>query len=263
MAVRLRLVRSNMRFWCAMALLSQCVSLAHGAEQSKSASGAAPIRGIVRALHQASIGTEFPARIAKLHFREAEAFKKGDRLVTFDCKRIEADHAAATATSREMRLTFESHSYLDKRGAVGKLEVEISRARLERAEAESAAIAARLEQCVITAPFAGRITELKVNEHEMPPTGQPFIGLVNEAAFEIDLIFPSHVLRTLKPGTPFTFQIDETGRTYRAEVLRLGAAVDPVSQSVKVIAGFVDPDARVLAGMSGSADVQGLETAAP
>lgn len=219
-----------------------------------------PIRGIVRALHQASISIDLPVRVAKIHYREAQSFKKGATLVTFDCERLQAEYDAAEAVHREMKLGLDSQSYLDKRGAVGKLDVEISRARADKAHAEAMAIGARLKQCTVVAPFDGRITELKVNEHEVPPSGQPFIGLVEESQYEIDLILPSQALRAIEPGSKFAFTIDETGRTYQATILRLGASVDPVSQSVKVIAGFDAGDGRVLAGMSGSARIPELES---
>ena len=219
----------------------------------------APVRGIVRAVAQASIAVDLPVRVAKLHVREAQSFKKGDVLVTFDCKRIQAEHAAAVASAREMRLGLQSQTYLDARGAVGKLDVEISKARSDRAEAEAAAIAARIEQCTVIAPFNGRVSELKINEHEVPANGQPFISLVDENRFEIDLIVPSNALRSLEPGVRFPFTIDETAHTYEAELLRVGAAVDPVSQSIKVIASFVAPDTRIVAGMSGTAVIAALE----
>ncbi|MBS0242246.1 MAG: efflux RND transporter periplasmic adaptor subunit [Proteobacteria bacterium] len=226
--------------------------------QSK-AQSVAPIRGIVRALNQASISIDLPVRVAKLNFREAQPFHKGDVLVTFDCRRFQAEHAAAVAASREMRLTLQSQSYLDTRGAVGKLDVEISRARVEKAEAEAAGIAARLEQCTVVAPFDGRITELKVNEYEVPANGQPFIGLIDETRFEIDLILPSYASRAVEPGTTFQFSVDETGQTYEAKLLRLGAAVDPVSQTIKAIAAFEKPDRHIVSGMSGTAVFTALE----
>lgn len=252
----------EMRRTVAGAILGVSVVLLPAAPEADAQSqgkSLAPIRGVVRALNQAAIANELPVRVEKLHFREAEAFRKGDTLVTFDCKRIRAEHAAASAASREMRLMLQSQTYLDSRGAVGKLDVEISKARADKAEAEAAAIAARIEQCTLVAPFDGRITELKINEHEVPQSGQPFISIVDESLFEIDLILPSHALRSLDPGSPIQFRVDETGLTYDAKVLRIGAAVDPVSQSIKATAGFEAPDRRIVAGMSGTAYIPGLE----
>ncbi|CAN0469524.1 unnamed protein product, partial [Phaeothamnion confervicola] len=79
-----------------------------------------PVRGIVRPLNQASISTDLPARVAKIHVREAQSFRKGTVLITFDCERLAAEHAALSAVHREQQLVLESNTYLDKRGAVGK-----------------------------------------------------------------------------------------------------------------------------------------------
>ena len=249
------------RMVVAVAAVSIIVAFSEGmaaAAQSTSRS-VAPVRGIVRALNQAAISIDLPVRVSKLHVREAEAFRKGDTLVTFDCRRLRAELAAAVATSREMRLTLQSQTYLDARGAVGKLDVEISKARADKAEAEASAIGVRLDQCVVTAPFDGRMAEIKINEHEVPATGQPFMTLVDETRFEIDLILPSHALKNLESASAFKFLIDETGSSYDARILRFGAAVDPVSQSVKAIGAFEEPDRRIVAGMSGTAIIPELE----
>lgn len=221
---------------------------------SPAGSTSLPVRGIVRPLNQAAIATDLAARVASIGFREAQAFRKGDVLVTFDCERMEAEHAAADAVWREMKLALDSNLYLDKRGAVARIDVDVSRARVDKAGSEARALKARLRQCVLEAPFDGRVVELAINVHEVPGPGKPFISIVDESAFEIDLIVPSHWLKRLGPGVKFRFTVDDTGRAYDAEVLRIGASVDPVSQTVKVIAAFVTRDEHVLAGMSGSAE---------
>lgn len=218
-------------------------------------SSAPPVRGMVRPLNQSAIATDLSARVKKLNVREASSFKKGDVLVTFDCERLEAEYAAAEAAFREMQLALDSNVYLDKRGAVGRFDVEVSRARADKAGAESKALKARLKLCQVVAPFDGRVVELAINEHETPSPGKPFVTLVDETSFEIDLIVPSNYLRHIRVGDAFTYRIDETGREYDAKILRIGAAVDPVSQTVKVIAAFANPGIEVLAGMSGAATI--------
>lgn len=220
-----------------------------------------PVRGIVRPVHQSSIAVDIPARVARIHFREAQSFKAGDVLVTFDCERLKAEHAAAEAVHREMKLGLESNTYLDKRGAVGRIELEVSRARVDKADAEARSLAARIKQCSVVAPFDGRITELRINEHEIPQGGQPFISIVDGTAFEIDLIVPSQWLKSITVGAGMRFVVDETGQSYEARVQRIGAAVDPVSQTIKIIAEFTAPDDRVLAGMSGTAVFTSLDPA--
>jgi RND family efflux transporter MFP subunit len=219
----------------------------------------APIRGMVRALKQSSIATDLPARVKRLLVREAQAFRNGDLLLEFDCERLEAELAAAEATMREMQLSLDSNLYLDQKGAIGRFDVEVSRARADKAVAEANSLRSRIKQCKVIAPFDGRVVDLAINDHEYPVQGRPFMTLVNEANFEIDLIVPSYYLRHIRPGDAFKYTIDETGHEYDAKVLRVGAAVDPVSQTVKVIAVFSGPVDDVLAGMSGAAKLQTRE----
>lgn len=237
----------------AVAVAAGVVMVAGPADPARADNGSGQVRGLVRPVHQSSIANDLGVRVEKLNVREAQPFKAGDVLLSFDCERLEAEYAAADATFREMQLTLDSNIYLDAKRAIGKLDVEVSRARADRAGAEARALKARLKQCELVAPFDGRVVELTINTHEIPAPGKPFITLVDETKFEIDLIVPSSYLRHLKPGDTFNYRVDETSRDYEAHILRIGAAVDPVSQTVKIIAAFSKPDAYLLSGMSGTA----------
>ncbi|MFT7576275.1 MAG: membrane fusion protein (multidrug efflux system) [Alphaproteobacteria bacterium] len=81
--------------------------------------------------------------------------------------------------------------------------------------------------------------------------------MVSETKFEIELIVPSHWLRTIGIGAAFKFTVDELGATYTGKLIRLGAAVDPVSQTIKIIGTFDTKPSKVLSGMSGSALFEG------
>jgi membrane fusion protein, multidrug efflux system len=212
-----------------------------------------PVRGVVRALDQAALSTDLMTRVAKIGFREGEAFKAGDLLISFDCERYRAEAQSADAVLREMNLTLDSNEHLSTYRAVGKHDVEISRARASKAEAEARSLNSRLKQCDVFAPFDGRVAELSLHPHEQPSPNKPYLVIVGHSRLEIELIVPSHWLSWLKPDVSFQFRVDEMKGDYAARVVRLGAAVDAVSQMVKVIAVFDRPVEAVLPGMSGSA----------
>ena len=212
-----------------------------------------PVRGVVRALDQAALSTDLMTRVAKIGFREGEAFKAGDLLISFDCERYRAEAQSADAVLREMNLTLDSNEHLSTYRAVGKHDVEISRARASKAEAEARSLNSRLKQCDVFAPFDGRVAELTLHPYEQPSPNKPYLVIVGHSRLEIELIVPSHWLNWLKPDVSFQFHVDEMKRDYAARVVRLGAAVDAVSQMVKVIAVFDQPTEAVLPGMSGSA----------
>ncbi|HUS96398.1 MAG TPA: HlyD family secretion protein, partial [Hyphomicrobiaceae bacterium] len=147
--------------------------------------------------------------------------------------------------------------YLITKGAVGRFDVEISRARYDKAAAEAAALRAKLKQCFLIAPYDGRVADLLVEAHEIPTNGKPLIKIIEDTAFEIELIVPSRWLRTITIGVSFEFYIDELGETVDGKITRLGAAVDPVSQTVKLIGVLDRKPNRAIAGMSGSAVFKG------
>lgn len=215
-----------------------------------------PARGVVRPINQATISTDLQARVAMLSVKEGVAFKTGDVLVEFDCRRYRAELASALAQHREAELALDNNLVLNEHRAIGKHEVEISRARVDRAAGDAEVLAARVDDCRILAPFDGRVAELAIHVHEIPVAGKPFISLINDRQLEIEMIVPSTWLAWLHEGAKFDFHVDELKRALPARVTRIGAAVDPVSQTIKLVGTFTDAAdlAGVLAGMSGAAD---------
>lgn len=236
----------------AIALIAVSTSSTLAGESDISAvEGLAP-RGVVRPTDQATLAIEFSAVASKIHFREGQAFRKGDRLVEFDCRRQQAEFKSAAAQHREMELTLQSNVYLRRRGAGGDHEIEVSRTRVAKAAAEAEALKLRLEQCTIDAPFSGSVVELSIYEHEMPAPGKPFLKIIRSGSLEVELIVPSNWLIWLQEGERFNFNVEETGKTYEASVVRIAKAVDPVSQTVKIF-GKLTKETGILAGMSGTA----------
>jgi membrane fusion protein, multidrug efflux system len=213
-----------------------------------------PVRGIVRAVEQASISTELATRVAAVHFREGEVFRLGQKLVEFDCRRQLATLAASEAQQLEMQLGVDKLHLLQRAQSVGRNDLEVSEARLAKAKAEAEALRSQLDQCVVVAPFDGRVLELSLQKHEAAQPGKPFIALVAHGNLEVDLIVPSDWVRWIRPSTAFVFHVDELRRPMAAMVTRIGAAVDPISQTVKIAATFSAAGVDVLPGMSGTAE---------
>lgn len=209
------------------------------------------VRGVVRALRDASIATDLNSRVVQIPFREGEAFKAGDTLVAFDCDKAMAELRSAQAEDQVNRIAYDNAQQLDRRQAIGRIEVQAAKAKWEKARAAAEALQVRVRDCRIAAPFAGRVAELRIHEHEMSTPGQPLMRIVDAGSLEIDLIVPSSWLVWLRAGTPLAVRIDETGLGYAARVARTAAAVDPVSQTIKITAHFAPGDiAAVLPGMS-------------
>lgn len=91
--------------------------------------------------------------------------------------------------------------------------------------------------------------EVKANQHV--PEGAPLLELAEGGDLELEFMMPSAWLGRVGAGTVLQIKVDETGRTYPAQVLRLGGKVDPVTQSIRVYGRLENVPAELLPGMSG------------
>ncbi|MGJ3626826.1 efflux RND transporter periplasmic adaptor subunit [Sphingomonas sp. MMS24-JH45] len=187
-----------------------------------------------------------------LLYEPGQSFGKGAILASFDCSQMKAQLAAADAATAAYRKTYDTNVELDQYKAIGTNEVAVSKANLGKASAEALAIRAGVGQCSIAAPFAGTVAERPAHEHHVAAPGQPLMKIQGNGDLEVELIVPSAWLTWVKPGTPFTFAIDETGGSVTGRIARLGAAVDPASKTMRVT-GSIVVQGVVLPGMSGTA----------
>ena len=210
-------------------------------------------RVIVRSYEMAAVSAEINALILRLPAREGDQFRKGDILIELDCRRLDAEIDASTAAYSALRAAYQAQKELRVHAATGRLNVDQARFEMEKAEAENRALKVRRTGCSIVAPFDGRVVEKLAQSHEIAQPNQPLIRIVNNEKLEIVLIVPSRMISVLLPGTVFDVRLDETGEAHEARILQSTGAIDPISQSVRLIAEFVASPTNVAPGMSGVA----------
>ena len=198
-----------------------------------------------------TLAAEIGAKINRLPVAEGGAFKAGQVLVSFDCSMPQAMLQKARAELRAAEQTHSANKRLAELNSVGLVELEQSGAAVARFSAEVGAQKVVLGKCTITAPFAGRIAEQKTREQQYVQAGQPLLDILDDSTLELEFLVPSVWLGWLKVGYGFQVEIDETRKTYPAKFIRIGARVDPVSQSVKVAAAIDGKFSELIAGMSG------------
>ncbi|WP_205504986.1 efflux RND transporter periplasmic adaptor subunit [Pseudomonas viridiflava] len=218
-------------------------------------SSAADIRVQLIASQRTVLSSELAGKIISLDVKEGESFKKGERLVAFDCAihqaRLNHSTAAESAASKKLMIA----KRLDQLQSISVADVAQAEAALAMARAESGVGRVMLQRCSISAPFSGRIAERKVQPGEYVAEGKELLAIYDNSAFDVELIAPSRWLTWLKPGSRFQVSLDETGKSYPAEVVRMGSVIDPLSQSVKVFGRIAASDASLLPGMSGTAQL--------
>ena len=198
-----------------------------------------------------TLAAEIGAKINRISVREGSSFSAKQVLVSFDCSLQQAQLAKAKASLAAADKTYTANKRLLELNSIGQLEVDIAETETTKARAEINAVNTLLSKCTITAPFAGRVVAQKAQEQQYVQPGQGLLEILDDSVLELEFLVPSRWLVWLKNGYAFQVVIDETGKTYPAKVQRVGARVDPVSQSIKIVAAVDGRFPELISGMSG------------
>lgn len=197
------------------------------------------------------ISSELSAKISSMPLRDGDIFRLGQNLVTFDCALFQAQLTKSQAVLNTARQALVIQQRLAELNSAGALEVQQAQGRVSEGTADVAFMQATVNRCVIHAPFSGRISKRLAAAHQYVTPGTPLLGLLDTSELELQLIVPSHWLSSIKIGSRFQVQVDELGQAVGARVVRLGARIDPVSQTAS-LTGVVDGSpSGLLPGMGG------------
>lgn len=248
-----------------LAALCAGMPMAHAQTTAPAAAGAAtptpapvaPVEPAIRVLlipqQETTVVAQIVGQINRLGGELGSRIERGAAIVTFDCSELTAKVRISDAELSTAREQHEAKVRLQGLNAAGEMEVALAAAAVERAKAQIELSKAQLRQCVIPAPFAGRIVKLHVKQFQGVNIGQPLVDLVSAGPLKLKLNAPSKWLVWLKPGVKFDIRIDETGKTYPATVSAINGRVDAASQSVEVEGRVGGAFGELLAGMSGNA----------
>lgn len=236
---------------------AQTVGNARAAAASPTPAIVAPVEPAIRVLlipqRETTVVAQIVGQINRLGGDLGSAVAQGAPLVVFDCTELTARMKMSEAELTTAREQHEAKIRLQGLNAAGEMEVALAAAAVEKARGQIDLSRAQMRQCVIAAPFAGRIVKLHVKQFQGVNVGQPLVDMVSSGPLKLKLNAPSRWLVWLKPGVKFDIRIDETGKTYPAVVTALNGRVDAASQSIEIEGRVNGTFNELLAGMSGNA----------
>ncbi|MDL2316490.1 HlyD family efflux transporter periplasmic adaptor subunit, partial [Desulfovibrio sp. OttesenSCG-928-A18] len=185
----------------------------------------------------------FSAVVQDIFVQDGDSVKEGQKLAQMDIRREERALADARKTLSE------ALQRLDAPDSQGHAEKELAPLADKVGEAEE-----RMAQGTVSAPFAGRITELRAQRGQYLKQGDALLEIAEQGALEIYATVPSTWARHLESGHIIWVYVEETARSYEAVIARLGGKVDPATRSIRAYARFTGESAGILPGMSGRAN---------
>jgi membrane fusion protein, multidrug efflux system len=211
------------------------------------------VPALISAVEESTLSSQMAGKIRNVSVGLGDQFKKGARLVEFDCSEQRAQLDSAAAEYRAARETHLARMRLQALGAAGELDVKVAAAAAEKARSQVSFRESQLAYCHVDAPFAGNVARVRVKPAESVAAGQPLIDLVNTASLKAQMFVPAAWVAWLRAGTPITISIKETGQVYEARISKMNSRVDGVSQQLEVEARIEKGEGRLLPGTVGTA----------
>ena len=207
---------------------------------------------------EAVLASQYAGRIIKIPVKNGDSFKKGNILVSFDCRILRSERKKAKAELQISEATFKSNEQLLEYQSISNLEVDIARAEVLKSKAQLGIVEAQIGFCTIKAPYSGRVVKVAVHSHESVKIGDELMEIVDSKAPEIQLFVPSNLITKVQPGTTFQIKVHETGKQYPATLVRIGGKIDPMSQTIDAYGTFQGKAPELIPGMSGTATFSGI-----
>jgi len=262
----------SMRLWCFGVVVVLGLT-ACGDSGSKSASGGGPPGGrppaavVIDAVIKTRVADEIEAigtleakesvlvtatvtdTVASVHFEDGHRVEKGDILVTLtkDEQSAELEEALANLDESERQL-----ARLESIGGnlASKSEIDLARAQVGVNKGRLEAIKARLDDRIVSAPFAGVLGVRKVSVGAVVSPGSEIARLDDISELNLDFSVPEFYLGRLILGSAVTGEsIAMPGEQFQGKVTFIESRIDPATRSVLVRAKLPNADFRLFPGM--------------
>ena len=220
--------------------------------------------GQTEASDRATVAARVAGRIVALRVMESDPVARGQVVARMDpgehvlaVRRAEADVAEAEARFREMTL-------FDDRiqdPAVRQERARAARARsgLDRADVALSRARLDLAHTALTAPIAGRVANVLVDEGEYVSAGEDLLSVVDVDPILVEVQVVEGELRWLDEGGTAGITLPALpDEVFHGRIRSINPVVDPETRTARLTVVLSNPDGRILPGMFARVSLEGL-----
>jgi RND family efflux transporter MFP subunit len=223
--------------------------------------------GMARTSRDMVLSFQVSGVLQELSAQMGQRVRAGELIARLDPKdfelkamELEAQTAQARATFTRARADYERFQNLYDMGTVSKSEFDQVQAGFETAQAQLAAVGKSLELArqqlsytSLTAPMAGTISEVPVENYQTVQPGHPIAILSTNDDLEFEVSLPDHLIHQLQTGDASRVVFDMLpDRPLAATVSEIGITPGPVS-TFPVKLRLAESSPQIRSGMIGTA----------
>lgn len=205
--------------------------------------------GSLRSDESVMIRPEIEGRIASLHFREGEAVKGGELLVSLDDSITRAELAQAQANLELAEKSYQRTQMLFKRGASNAQAQDEAQSQQQAARASLALAQARLDKTQVRAPYDGVLGLRQVSVGDYLSAGQDMVNLEVLDPLKVDFRIPQKAVSQVGVGQVIELSLDAyPGERFKGTIIALNPRLDEVGRSQAIRAQIGNSDHRLKPG---------------
>jgi RND family efflux transporter MFP subunit len=206
------------------------------------------VSGTVKAVDTALVKARVAGEIVRIHAREGEAVKAGQRLVEQDTteldlrlRQAEQQVAASRAQLEIAQRTLTNNRALVTQGFISVTALESSVSNEAAAQANLLVALAAVDiarkaraDATLLAPISGIVAQRLAQPGERVGLDARILEIVSLARLEVEAAVPAEDVAALRPGRPVRFVVDGLDGAFTGKVARLNPSAQAGSRAVSV-----------------------------
>ena len=220
------------------------------------------LSGTVKAVETALVKARVAGEILRIHAREGEAVKAGQRLVEQDTteldlrlRQAEQQVAASRAQLEVTQRALANNRALVTQGFISATALESSVSNEAAAQANLLVAQAAVDiarkaraDATLSAPISGIVSQRLAQPGERVGLDARILEIVDLSRLEVEAAVPAEDVAALKPGRPARFEVDGLAGRFTGRVARLNPGTQAGTRAVTVYLS-IDPHPSLRQGL--------------
>ena len=208
--------------------------------------------GELSAVVQAPLIAHTGGRVIKVHAREGDPVKKGDRLCDIDGVTRELQLESARLAVRTAKRTWQRRQQALKSGASSRQQLDQAHRDFLQSRLAGRQAARAVEGAFCVAPVAGRVVQRHIDPWQYLQAGHPTFLIADLSRMRVRFGIPENDMAGYRPENAVTLRLPAIpGRVWQGKLISISGAVDSGSRTFTAEARFDNPDGLLRPGLTG------------
>ena len=209
------------------------------------------VKAVLFPFREAVIAARAESTLLPYRFKLGEPFKAGEVLTALDDSRYALEVRRATEQADFARAVFEDRKQLRDKNFTSDYELKKAEFDLSVPESSLADAKLNLSYCIVKAPFAGKLAEIRTQEYETVRPGQPLFRIIDDNRLLAVMNVPLNDVALTTVGNPVVVSVSGTDRKAKGTVYEVAPQADHRTGTVRIRVLIDNGDGKLRAGMTG------------